>query len=149
MLHSLRALRPEPSAPGSCLPLAVEIRGSHDVQVVLTGEALAVEVVPHVWCKHRPPAELPEQHEHHAVYAGPRLWPLVKHELLTCSKRWSSIYLVCLFKERASLSSSTSLFLFRVFDLRNKLVHHLPLFIFFVWFVKWNELIYHHLISHI
>jgi hypothetical protein len=36
--------------------------------------------------------------------------------------------------------------IFRVFGLRNKLVHHLLTPNFFVSFVEWNELIDHHLI---
>jgi hypothetical protein len=35
-----------------------------------------------------------------------------------------------------------------VFGLRNELVHHFLSPYFFVWFVKWNELIYYHLIPH-
>jgi hypothetical protein len=35
-----------------------------------------------------------------------------------------------------------------VFGLRNKIVHCLLSSHFFIWFVEWNELIYHHLIPH-
>jgi hypothetical protein len=35
-----------------------------------------------------------------------------------------------------------------VFGLRNKLVHYFPTPYFFVWFVEWNDLIHHHLITH-
>ena len=35
-----------------------------------------------------------------------------------------------------------------MFGLRNKLVHYLQIPYFFIWFVKWNRLIHHHLIPH-
>jgi hypothetical protein len=37
---------------------------------------------------------------------------------------------------------------FKVFGLKNELVHHLLTSHFFVWFVKWIELIHHHLIPY-
>jgi hypothetical protein len=38
--------------------------------------------------------------------------------------------------------------IYRLFGLRNELVHHLLTPNFFVWFVEWNELIHYHLIPH-
>jgi hypothetical protein len=37
---------------------------------------------------------------------------------------------------------------YKVFGLRNKLVHHLLVPYFFVWFVEWNKLIHHHPTPH-
>jgi hypothetical protein len=37
---------------------------------------------------------------------------------------------------------------YRLFGLRIDLVHHLLTPHFFIWFVEWNELIYHHLIPY-
>lgn len=36
--------------------------------------------------------------------------------------------------------------IYKVFGLKNKLVHHFFTSYFFVWFIKYNELIHHHLI---
>jgi hypothetical protein len=46
------------------------------------------------------------------------------------------------------LSRGLKSFFYGVFGLRNEIVHHLLTSHFFVWFVEWSELIYHHLIPH-
>jgi hypothetical protein len=38
--------------------------------------------------------------------------------------------------------------IYKLFGLRNDLVHHLLTLYFFVWFVEWIELIHHHLIPY-
>jgi hypothetical protein len=57
---------------------------------------------------------------------------------------------VCCFG-RSGISPSSSLralFLYKLFGLRNDLVHRLLTPHFFVWFVEWIELIHHHLIPY-
>jgi hypothetical protein len=47
-------------------------------------------------------------------------------------------------EHKISLSQVTNV----VFGLRNDVVYHLLTPHFFVWFVEWSELIYHHLIPY-
>lgn len=76
----------EPPAAGAVLALAVEVHGGdRRAEVILAGEAAGAEVVAPGRRVHRLPAELPEQHQHHAVDPRRRVWGLVAHRLAACT----------------------------------------------------------------
>ena len=75
----------EPPAAGAALALAVEVHGGDGrAEVVPAGEAAGAEVVAPGRRVHRLPAELPEQHQHHAVDPRRRVRGLVAHRLTPC-----------------------------------------------------------------